>query len=252
MTFDYHHRAVTEDTFHHDERLLSRLYRERFTGQDLEFKRRMWAVLCEQVFQRYVSATDTVVDLGAGSCEFINAIRAGRRIAVDVNPDAALHAGDVEFIQGPSTDLGPIASSSVNVIFCSNLLEHLPDKAAVLQTLVECRRVLRPGGTLLILQPNIRYLPGRYWDYFDHHTPLSDRSMIEGLELAGFVPVRVVPRFLPYTVKETRLPRSTALLRAYLRLPFLWPLFGRQMLIVAKAGTATPLPGAARPPPGSS
>jgi SAM-dependent methyltransferase len=227
---------VTEEAFQDDERLLSQLYRERFTGRDLEFKRRMWAVLCERVFQRYVSATDTVVDLGAGSCEFINAIRAGRKIAVDANPDAALHAGDAEFIRCRSTDLSPLVSGSVNVIFCSNLLEHLTDKAAVLQTLAECRRVLRPNGRLLILQPNIRYLPGRYWDYFDHHTPLSHLSMIEGLELAGFVPVRVVPRFLPYTVKETRMPRSTALLRAYLRLPFLWPLFGRQMLIVAEAG----------------
>lgn len=216
--------------------LLAALYRNRFTGDDLEFKERMWAVLSERVFQRYVSPTDTLLDLGAGSCQFTKAIRAGQKIAVDVNPETARCAGDARFIQASSTDMSPVSSGSVDVIMCSNFLEHLPDKAAVLQTLRECHRVLRTGGTLIILQPNARYLPGRFWDYFDHHTPLTHLSVVEALGLTGFVPGEVVPRFLPHTVKGTRLPRSTLLLRAYLRMPMLWPIIGRQMLIVAKAG----------------
>lgn len=216
-------------------RLLADLYRNRFTGRDLEFKERMWSVLCERVFQRYVSSTDTLLDLGAGSCQLINAIRAGQKIAVDVNPDTARFARDARFVQASGTDMSAISSGCVDVVMCSNFLEHLPDKGAVLQTLRECHRVLRAGGTLLILQPNVRYLPGRFWDYFDHHTPLTHLSVVEALGITGFVPTHVVPRFLPYTVKETRLPRSTVLLRAYLRLPVLWPIFGRQMLIVAKA-----------------
>jgi len=217
---------------------LSRLYRDRFTGEDLAFKRRMWEVLCERFFQRYVAGTDTVLDLGAGTCEFINAIRCRNKIAVDLNPDTVLHAREAEVIQAPATDLSAVPDGSVDVVFCSNLLEHLPDKAAVLQALSECRRVLRPGGRLLVLQPNIRYLPGRYWDYFDHHTPLTHLSMVEAMRLAGLAPVEVVPRFLPYTVKETRAP-SALLVRAYLRLRVLWPLFGRQMFIVARASPAS-------------
>lgn len=42
-----------------------------------------------------------------------------------------------------------------------------------------------------------------FWDYFDHHLPLTHLSLSEGLELAGFEVQRVVPRFLPYTVKDT-------------------------------------------------
>lgn len=212
---------------------LADLYRERFTAAELRLKKPIWEVLCSRVFQKYIEPTDTVLDLGAGTCEFINAIRCGEKIAVDINPDTAQHVTDARFVQAPSTDLSPVARASVDVVFASNLFEHLPDKTAVLATLRECHRILHPTGRLIILQPNLRYLPGRYWDYFDHHTPLTHHSMVEALGLAGFRPVRIVPRFLPYTLKHTRLPRSAVFLRLYLRLPMLWPLFGRQMLIVA-------------------
>jgi SAM-dependent methyltransferase len=213
---------------------LAHLYRERFSDDDVEFKERIWAVLCDRVFQRYIRPTDTVLDLGAGRCEFINAIRAGRKIAVDLNPDLARHARDAEAIQAPSTDMAAVGSGSVDVVFTSNFLEHLPDKPSVLKTLQECHRVLRTGGTLIVLMPNIRYLDGRYWDYFDHHTALTHFSLAEALTLTHFVVERTVPRFLPYTVKRRSLPKSTLLLRLYLVLPFLWPVFGRQMLLVAK------------------
>jgi SAM-dependent methyltransferase len=213
---------------------LSHLYRERFSEGDIAFKKEMWDVLCERVFQRYVQPSDTVLDLGAGRCEFINAINAAEKIAVDINPDLAKYARGARVVQTPSTDLGPIDSGTVDVAFSSNFLEHLPDKTSVLQTLAECRRVLRAGGAMIVLMPNIRYLPGRYWDYFDHHTPLTHLSLVEALTLSGFRAERVIPRFLPYTVKQRGMPRSTALLRLYLSLRVVWPIFGRQMLVVAR------------------
>jgi SAM-dependent methyltransferase len=213
---------------------LAHLYRERFSPEDVAFKEQIWPVLCDLVFQRYVQPTDTVLDLGAGRCEFINSIRAGTKIAVDLNPDLARHARDARVIQAPSTNLRAVESGTVDVVFTSNFLEHLPDKPSVLKTLAECHRVLRAGGTVIVLMPNIRYLPGRYWDYFDHHTPLTHLSLVEALTLTGFQIERVVPRFLPYTVKR-RGPRSTSLLRLYLHLRFLWPVFGRQMLVVARS-----------------
>jgi len=216
-----------------DPEALSHIYRERFSQGDIAFKERMWKVLCERVFQRYVQPSDTVLDLGAGGCEFINAIRAASKIAVDLNPDVANHARDASVILARSTDLGPVDDASVDVVFTSNFLEHLPNKSDVLRTLAESHRVLKPAGTLIVLMPNVRYLPGKFWDYFDHHTPLTHLSLVEALTLSGFRAERVVPRFLPYTVKQRGLPRSTMLLRAYLSLRILWPLFGRQMLVVA-------------------
>jgi SAM-dependent methyltransferase len=217
---------------------LSRLYRERFAEDDTAFKEEVWRILCEQIFQPHVKGDDTVLDLGAGRCEFINAIRCGSKIAVDLNPDVVNHAREARVVQASSTDMKDVATSSVDVIFSSNFLEHLPDKRSVLRTLAECNRLLRPEGTLIILMPNIRYLHGRYWDYFDHHTPLSHYSLTEALSLTGFDPIRVVPRFLPYTVKQRSIPRSTLLVRVYLSLPFLWQLFGRQMLVIARRSSS--------------
>jgi SAM-dependent methyltransferase len=213
---------------------LTRLYRERFAEEDVAFKEAAWRLLCDAVLQRYVAPSDTVLDLGAGRCEFINAIEADEKIAVDLNPDVKAHARGARVILAPSTDMSEVSSGSVNVVFSSNFLEHLHSKADVLRTLEECRRVLNARGRLIVLMPNIRYLDGRYWDFFDHHTALTHHSLVEALRLSGFDIDWVVPRFLPYTVKQRRVPHSLVLLRTYLKLPFLWPIFGRQMLVVAR------------------
>jgi ubiquinone/menaquinone biosynthesis C-methylase UbiE len=102
----------------------------------------------------------------------------------------------------------------------------------VLKTLSEAHRILKRGGRVLILQPNIRYAYKEYWDFFDHHIPLSDKSLIEVLILAGFKVEQVLPRFLPYTTKS-KLPKNSFFIRTYLNLPFLWKLFGKQLFIAA-------------------
>ena len=59
--------------------------------------------------------------------------------------------------------------------------------------------------------------------------------MCEALQLHGFALEHVEPRFLPYTLKGTRL-RWPLLVRAYLALrPLSSALLGRQFLIVAKS-----------------
>ena len=92
--------------------------------------------------------------------------------------------------------------------------------------------MLRPGGRLLILQPNIRYAGGKYWDYFDHHLPLTERSLVEALGLAELTPVEVRPRFLPFTTKS-RLPQHPLLVWLYLKLPLAHRLLDQQSWIVA-------------------
>jgi len=213
---------------------LSGLYENRFDAKARADKTRVWSILWQSVFSRWVGPGDTVVDLGAGYCEFINAVVAKRRIAVDLNPDMArLAAPGVEVRNESVSELGFLADGEVDVAFTSNFLEHLPNKDVLTQTLKAAFRVLRPGGTFIVMGPNIRFLPHLYWDYYDHHIPLSDRSICEGLSLCGFQIRQVEPRFMPYTVKSM-LPQWSWLIRGYLALrPVSSAFLGKQFLVVA-------------------
>ena len=72
-----------------------------------------------------------------------------------------------------------------------------------------------------------------YWMFFDHVSPLDDRSLVEVLEITGFVIKECIPRFLPYTMKS-RLPKSLIFLKIYLMLPVLWKIFGQQTFLMAE------------------
>jgi SAM-dependent methyltransferase len=180
--------------------------------------------------QRWVPADATLLDLAAGYCDFTRHIAAGRKIAIDLHPDLDALAGpDIEAIVGDATDLGRFADGEIDVVFASNFVEHL-DHDAIDRLLGEVRRVLRPGGRLLLVQPNFRLAPRRYFDDYTHRTIWTDQSLADLVTAAGFAVEHVEPRFLPLTMKS-RLRGGHRLVPLYLRLP-VRPLAG-QMLVVA-------------------
>jgi SAM-dependent methyltransferase len=224
--------TTSDGTVDHPEDL-AEMYRKRFDQKELAEKQVLWKTLCESFFQQYIPETGTVVDLGAGNCEFSNAITARRVIAVDLNPETAVFAGPgVEALITSCDDLSEIEKDSVDTVFTSNFFEHLPTKEVLLDTLRESHRILKPGGRIVVLMPNIRNVGGKYWDYFDHYLPLTHLSLCEGLGLAGFHVERVIPRFLPYTIRGSKLPVSAGLVKLYLKMRPLWLVFGGQMLVV--------------------
>ncbi len=220
-----------------NQKQLETIYRNRF--QDSEPRRdAVWKVLVEHFFQPWVPPDAVVLDLGAGYCFFINNVKAAQRYALDLNPATRQLAGPgVHVLEHDVTQDWPVADQSLDVIFTSNFFEHLPTRADLLSCLRQAHRVLRGGGVLLVLGPNIRFCGDVYWDFFDHHLPLSDRSMAEALQLAGFSVERIIPRFLPYTMKS-KLPTSPLLLRAYLAFPAAWCIFGKQFFVVARKAVA--------------
>lgn len=209
---------------------LEAIYRQRFEV-DINFRQQMWQTLCSEFFQKHIHPGSTVLELGAGYCEFINNIEASRKIAVDLNQDTRHYAKEgVEVHICSSTDLSSISSNSIDAVFVSNFFEHLT-RNDIISTLHEAHRVLKQKGKLIILQPNYRFCIKDYWMFFDHITPIDDRSLVEVLEANGYQINLVIPRFLPYTTKSA-LPKSIALVRLYLNWPILWNFFGAQCFVV--------------------
>jgi SAM-dependent methyltransferase len=211
---------------------LRAIYLHRFENVETQ-RDKVWQVLARHYFQQWVQSTDAILDLGAGYCEFINNIQAKEKLALDLNPVTRLKAStDVKVISQDVSQTWPLESNTINVIFSSNFLEHLRTKEDLRHCLDEAYRVLRSGGLILLLGPNIRFCANLYWDFFDHHIPLSDRSIVEVLELAGFQKKKVIPRFLPYTMSGRR-PPPPLLVRLYLAMPIAWQIMGKQFFVVA-------------------
>jgi len=207
-----------------------KLYQQRF--EDTDMRNNMWKILCTNFFQKYIPEDCTIVEIAAGYCEFINNIKAKNKIAVDINEDVKMRASkEVQAFISLSTDLSKIENQSIDRIFISNFFEHI-SKSDIEKTLVECLRILKSDGKILILQPNIRFVRKDYWMFWDHITPIDDRALVECMNILGYKINLCIPRFLPYTTSSF-LPVSMTLLKIYLRIPLLYKIFGGQAFIIA-------------------
>jgi SAM-dependent methyltransferase len=223
------------ETLHSSEDL-RQLYKTRFAGKSA-YRRQVWTVLCSY-FSRWIDPSQTVLDLGCGYCEFINTVSCRSKFAMDLNPDARVLADDgVIVLEQDCSEQWQVTPGSLDTVFTSNFFEHLPTKASLEATLMEAYRALKPGGHLIAMGPNIKVVPGKYWDFFDHYLPLTELSLAEVLRKCGFKLEVCQARFLPYTMSDGReYPIWT--LRLYLSLPIAWTIFGEQFLVVARKGTA--------------
>ena len=212
---------------------LQRLYEKRFAGSG-EYRDRIWRALVNDYFVQWIPAHAAVLDLGCGHCEFINNVRSERRIGMDLNPDTVRKAAPgVQILMQSCSQPWAMADDSLDVVFTSNFFEHLLTKQNLRETLMQVWRCLRPGGRIIALGPNIRYLPGAYWDFCDHHLPLTELSLGEAMAETGFTLEEQIPRFLPYTMSRGPQP-PIWMVRLYLKLKVAWPLFGKQFLVIAR------------------
>jgi SAM-dependent methyltransferase len=228
-------RTLEVETDRPLESLVDRIYRNRFPQEILARRSAVWRVLCQSWLARYIPRGARILEVAAGYCEFINNIPADERVAVDLNPETRLCAApDVVVHEIDAERLGEvIPPAHFDAAFMSNFLEHCRTREQVLAVLRAVATVLKPGGRVLILGPNFRYCTRDYYDYFDHHLPLTEKSVAEALRLAGFDVELAQPRTLPYTFRS-RLPSWPWLVWLYLRLPWLWRFFGAQFFLVGR------------------
>lgn len=179
-----------------------------------------------------------MLDVACDRGDFIRNIVAGEKWATDLRDVSHYLGSGITFIQADGLDLARrLPRSYFDVVFMSNYLEHLRSADAVIRQLEVAHDLLRPEGKVIVLQPNIRLVGGRYWDFIDHCVALTERSLAEAAELAGLRTIQVVARFMPFTTKS-RLPQHPLLVRAYLAFPIVWLLMGKQTLYVGERSGA--------------
>lgn len=206
-----------------------RLYEYRFRDVDQASRQAVWAEIAAYVYRR-MRAPTKVLDPAAGRCEFINAVPAAERWAVDTVDHGEFRDSDVKAIIDNILD-AELPLAYFDGIFVSNFLEHLPNQDSIGAVLAKFCTLMEPGGTLAVLGPNFRYCSGRYFDYADHNLALTHVAVAEHMYACGFEVTAVIPRFLPYSFCGL-LPPSPSLTRIYLRVPALWRVLGKQFLVL--------------------
>lgn len=219
-----------------NENNLTKLYKSRFNITEENIKKNVWKILIKFFFQKYVSNDASIIDIACGNGEFINYINAKNKFAVDLNPESKL------FLQKNITLINEDIFKAIkilskkklkfNLIFCSNFLEHLSKKEDLVALLNSLKNILTDDGIIIIMGPNYKYSYKNYWDFFDHHIPLTDQSVIELLDLTGYKILEKYPKFLPFSTKSS-LPKHKIFIYVYLKIKLLWFFFGKQFLIVA-------------------
>ena len=160
-----------------------------------------------------------MLDLGCGAGRFVRALaEAG---ADPVGVELAEGALERARLNAPGADFRrmdgeiPLEDSSVDLVWCSEVLEHVPDTAALLS---EARRVLRTGGRLLLTTPShdlarrvaialLRWEP--HFDPLGQHVRFyTRRSLRRVLDAFAFEDVRVEAVGGPPLLRETLVARA--------------------------------------------
>ncbi len=214
-----------------------RLYEYRFRGIDQRRRDDVWVALAPMLHE-LLGRPERVLDPAAGRCEFINAVPAAERWAVDA---VAYEEGIAR--EGTRLIVSEIMEADLprdyfGGVWVSNFLEHLLSQEAVAAFLERMRECVAPGGRIAVMGPNFRYCAREYFDFADHTVVLTERGVEEHLYAAGFEIREVHPQFLPYTFTGS-LPSHPALVRAYLRFPLAWRILGKQFLVIAERTSAT-------------
>jgi SAM-dependent methyltransferase len=164
---------------------------------------------------------ERVLDLGCGAGRFVAALQEAGADPVGVEiAEAALErarrnapGADLRLLE-PDGSI-PLDHGSVDLVWCSEVLEHVADTA---QVLLEARRVLRPGGRLLVTVPFhgraqaaviglVRF--DAHFDPFGQHLRFYTRtSLAATLRESGYEDVRVRPWGGPPLVRTGLMARA--------------------------------------------
>jgi SAM-dependent methyltransferase len=140
------------------------------------------------------SAQGRLLDIGCGAQVYRALLPPGvEYLGIDTEEAHERFGYDVPETHYFTGDDWGIGAGTFDVALCTEVLEHVPDPAALL---ARTHRVLKPGGRLVLTVPfsaRWHFTPFDYWRF----TPASLDTLLRG---AGFDEVRVFARGNPLTV----------------------------------------------------
>jgi SAM-dependent methyltransferase len=135
-------------------------------------------------------ASARILDAGCGSGR--NMVELARRGTVagvelsDTSVSVARERAAGEVVLGSVLEM-PFADASFDLAVCLDVIEHLEDDGAALG---ELRRVVAPGGSLLVTVPAYQWLWSGHDEVNHHHRRYTDGSLKRVAEQAGWEQVR--------------------------------------------------------------
>lgn len=209
-----------------------RIYAYRFQDIQQEQRQNVWAEITRFIEAR-LNHPKTILDPAAGRCEFINESAAAEKWAIDQsNQIHAFAASDIRVVQNNIFRID-LPKAYFDGIFVSNFLEHLNSPHDIAAFLEKMYDVLRVGGRIAVMGPNFKLCSAVYFDCADHILALTETSVAEHVYGAGFEVIEIRKAFLPFSFRGL-LPPSRRLTRLYLQWPWVWPILGKQFLIIGE------------------
>jgi 2-polyprenyl-3-methyl-5-hydroxy-6-metoxy-1,4-benzoquinol methylase len=142
---------------------------------------------------RLPAGSPRLLDVGCGEGEFLSEMQSLGWSVEGIDPSSAAVAAALARgvpARQAALDEGTLAEASVDAITFRLVFEHINEPVSAL---AECRRALRPGGTLWIATPNLRSeahrLFGRNWIHLEpprHAVIYSASGLARLLAGAGF------------------------------------------------------------------
>jgi len=147
-------------------------------------------VLENVIAELRLPARARILDAGAGSGRnMVELMRHGTVTAIELSPTSVClaRAREVgEVVEGSVLDM-PFESGSFDLAASLDVIEHLEDDLGALR---ELRRVVTPGGCLLVTVPAYQWLWSGHDEVNHHHRRYTRRSLREVGERAGWKQVR--------------------------------------------------------------
>jgi len=125
--------------------------------------------------------------------------------------------------------------NSFTSIECQHVIEHVKNPLFVLQ---ECCRVLKPGGKLVVVTPNIKKIGFDFYEDYSHISPFIKKSLMRIAYDAGFSEFDVEAMHVGYPLSKFLYNRGWLSLRSALKIQSMLYAFGMKavqtLVLVAK------------------